>query len=232
MRALQQNVLKVKKNLVIIGYGSQGRMLKNMLEQYDFGYRFSGFLDDQIEIPRKKGDSFEAPLEYSELLLQEDVYFILAIGKVEDRFQVVKRLVDIPLERYATLIHPFAYVDKTVEIGAGTYISANAAVMHGVKVGHHTSILTGSVIEYESQIGSFVNISPNTTLCGNVCINDVSFIGAGASIIQGLTVGKRSLVGAGATVIKDIAADSIALGTPAVVKSRKKEPTLCNVYNI
>ncbi|WP_439443608.1 acetyltransferase [Listeria aquatica] len=232
MKPLQQNVSKDKKNLVIIGCGSQGRMLRNMIEQYDLGYRFLGFLDDQIELPSKKGETFEAPLEYSEFLLQEEIYFVLAIGKVEDRFQIVRRLPAIPLERYATIIHPHAYVDQTAEIGAGTYISANAAIMHGVKVGHHTSILTGSIIEYESQIGSFVNISPNATLCGNVNVNDVSFIGAGSSIIQGLTVGKRSLVGAGATVIHDIAPDSLAIGTPAVAKSRKKELDLFNAYNI
>ncbi|WP_088816289.1 MULTISPECIES: acetyltransferase [Listeria] len=230
MNRLQQSVSKDERPLVIIGCGSQGRMLRNIVEHHNLGYKFVGFLDDQITDFRGIDGGFEAPVSYSQSLLSEEVFFILAIGNVDDRYNVAKRLTHIPENRYATIIHPHAYVDHTVEIGYGTYISASVAIMHGVTVGSHTSILTGSVIEYESQIGSFVNISPNATLCGNVRVNDISFVGAGASIIQGITLGERNLIGAGATVIHDVAADSLALGTPAVVKPRKKEMTLSNVF--
>ncbi|EMG29434.1 acetyltransferase [Listeria fleischmannii] len=230
MNPRQQNDLKVERKLVIIGCGSQGRMLKNFVAHYSLGYRFIGFLDDQITTFKEVEGAFMAPLSYSYELLKDDVHFILAIGNVDDRFEVAKRVMHIPENRYATIIHPDAYVDRTVKIGAGTYISANAAIMHDVSIGHHTSILTGSVIEYESRIGSFVNISPNATLCGNVCVDDISFVGAGASIIQGITLGKRNLIGAGATVIRDVADNSLALGTPAMSKPRKTETTLFNVF--
>ncbi len=230
MNPLQQNVLKDEQPLVIIGSGSQGRMLRNIVQQNNLGYKFIGFLDDRVVEFREINGGFEAPVSYSDSLLCEDVCFILAIGNVDDRYEVAKRLTHIPESRYATIIHPHAYVDHTAKIGFGTYISASAAIMHGVTVGNHTSILTGSVIEYESRIGSFVNISPNATLCGNVCVHDISFVGAGAAIIQGITLGKRNLVGAGATVIHDVARDSLALGTPAVVRPRKKEMTLTNVW--
>ncbi|WP_163654771.1 acetyltransferase [Listeria sp. PSOL-1] len=220
MKSLQQGDIKVK-NLVIIGYGSQGRMLKNVVEQFDLGYRFLGFLDDKVLKPKTLHDGFEAPLSYSRLLANEDVYFILAIGNVEARFVVEKRL-GIPSNRYATIVHPRAYVDKTAELGAGSYVSAHATVMHGTKIGNHTTLLSNSVVEYESTISSFVNISPNATLCGNVRIQDRTFIGAGATIIQGLSVGGNSIVGAGATVIKDVPSYSLAIGVPATCHSRKK----------
>ena len=45
--------------------------------------------------------------------------------------------------------------------------------------------------------------------------NDV-FIGAGVTILKGVTIGDRAVVGAGAVVTKDILADEIWAGNPAI----------------
>ncbi|MBC1520283.1 acetyltransferase [Listeria aquatica] len=213
------------KGIVIIGSGSQGRMLQNLFKQYKLGYQFLGFLDDQHQKYEHNGQFFEAPIDYYQELLEDDVHFFLAIGNVEDRMKIASHL-KIPTEKYAIIVHPKAYVDPTVELSHGVYVSAHASIMHDVTIGEHTSIQSGAVVEYESRLNSFVNISPRATLCGNVQIADQVFIGAGATIIQGLTVAEKSIVGAGAAVIRDVPENHLALGVPAKNNMRLRSPNL------
>jgi acetyltransferase-like isoleucine patch superfamily enzyme len=44
-----------------------------------------------------------------------------------------------------------------------------------------------------------------------------AYIGAGATLLPGLTIGARAVVAAGAVVTKDVAADSLVAGVPAVI---------------
>jgi serine O-acetyltransferase len=46
-------------------------------------------------------------------------------------------------------------------------------------------------------------------------------VGAGAKILGAITIGRNSLVGANAVVVKDVPANSIATGIPAVVSPKK-----------
>lgn len=52
-----------------------------------------------------------------------------------------------------------------------------------------------------------------------------AYIGAGAIILPGITVGERAVVGAGAVVTRDVAADAVVAGVPAVPISRPAEPS-------
>jgi serine O-acetyltransferase len=56
--------------------------------------------------------------------------------------------------------------------------------------------------------------------CASVIGNNVD-IGAVAKLLGRITIGDNCLIGANAVVIRDVPANSIAVGVPAVVKSRK-----------
>ena len=43
-----------------------------------------------------------------------------------------------------------------------------AVLQEEVEVGNHSIINTACSIDHECKIANFVNISPNSTLCGNV----------------------------------------------------------------
>ena len=45
-------------------------------------------------------------------------------------------------------------------------------------------------------------------------------VGAGAVILGKITVGENSVIGANAVVLQDVPPDSVALGVPAVIKSK------------
>ena len=43
-------------------------------------------------------------------------------------------------------IHPFAYIDKNVEIGDDNVIMPNASIMSGARIGNGNTIYNGAVI--------------------------------------------------------------------------------------
>lgn len=47
-------------------------------------------------------------------------------------------------------------------------------------------------------------------------------IGTGAKLLGAIRIGNRVSIGANAVVLKDVPDDSIAVGVPAVIKSRIK----------
>lgn len=52
--------------------------------------------------------------------------------------------------------------------------------------------------------GQHIHLAPGAILCGNVCIEELGHVGAGATILQSIRVGAQVLVGAGTLVKSDI----------------------------
>ncbi|AQY52033.1 sugar O-acyltransferase, sialic acid O-acetyltransferase NeuD [Listeria weihenstephanensis FSL R9-0317] len=228
MDSFQQNATEAKKQLVIIGSGSQGRMIRNVIENFDIGFSIWGFLDDQYELSTVEEGIHRGPIEMVESLSRDaDIYFIVAIGDPENKYEMVQEL-DLAPERYATIIHPFAYVDPSTYVGYGVYVSANATVMHQGSIGNHTFILAGATLEYETSVADCVLIAANTTISGNVKIKNQVFVGAGSVITQNRCIGSNTIIGASATVLTDVPDYSIAIGTPARMKHKSDEKSAVN----
>jgi serine O-acetyltransferase len=68
--------------------------------------------------------------------------------------------------------------------------------------------------------GVVVGLSRVDDPCAPVIGNNVD-IGAGAKLLGRITIGDNCLIGANAVVIRDVPANSVAVGVPAVVKPRK-----------
>jgi UDP-perosamine 4-acetyltransferase len=113
-----------------------------------------------------------------------------------------------------------------------SHISASATVVEGVQVMHqavvHSSafvddnsiVNTGAIVEHHCVVGTSSHIAVGAVLCGNVQIGSRTHVGANATVIQGVRVGSNCIIGAGAVVLHDVPDNSIAIGVPAVVKSR------------
>jgi acetyltransferase-like isoleucine patch superfamily enzyme len=74
---------------------------------------------------------------------------------------------------------------------------------------------TASIVEHDCIMGSFTSVSPNSTLCGNVVVENMSFVGAGSTIIQNIVIEKETVVGAGSVVITKCDQNSLYVGNPA-----------------
>ena len=59
-----------------------------------------------------------------------------------------------------------------------------------------------------------------TPTSGRITIGDQVWLGAGVIVNPGVTIGDRAVIASGSVVTRDIPADSLAAGVPAVVKKR------------
>jgi serine O-acetyltransferase len=124
---------------------------------------------------------------------------------------------------------PFAityiFLSKFSQVFFGIYIGSHAQIGRRLTIEHFGCI----VIHDNAVIGDDVIIRQGVTI-GNKSIdapldaptigNRVS-IGAGAKILGAVHIGDDVQIGANAVVITDVPKNSIAVGVPAVIKSKK-----------
>ena len=174
------------------------------------GIPIDGLVDDNLSIQSLDG----FPVRHNPEGLQP---FIVTIGNCLIRKRVVERLGNIS---FGMAIHPSVIMSRTVFVGEGSVIMAGAILQTGVSVGRHSIVNTGASVDHDCLIGDFVHIAPHCTLCGEVTVEECSWIGAGTTIIQGIHIGKNCFIGAGSVVVEDIPDNVLAYGNPCKVIRR------------
>jgi acetyltransferase-like isoleucine patch superfamily enzyme len=116
-------------------------------------------------------------------------------------------------------------------IGDNVSIGTLSVVEHHVTIEDHVRIHTQVFIPEFSILKSKSWIGPNVVFTNakfpqapdvkenlkGPTICEAAKIGANSTLLPGITIGKNALIGAGSVVTKDIEADSLAMGNPAVV---------------
>jgi acetyltransferase EpsM len=108
--------------------------------------------------------------------------------------------------------------ERELVIGEGTMIAEGTILTCNISVGSHVLINVGCTISHDCIIGNYVNISPGCHLAGRVHIEDEVFVGTGVSFIPKVRIGRGSIIAAGACVTKDVPANCMVAGVPAVIK--------------
>jgi len=113
-----------------------------------------------------------------------------------------------------------AHISESATLLEGVQVM-HMAVVHSEAVVEDNSIVnTGAIVEHHCVVGASSHIAVGAVLCGNVVVGARTHVGANATILQGVRVGSDCIIGAGAVVLHDVPDNSIAVGVPAVVKSR------------
>lgn len=120
------------------------------------------------------------------------------------------------------LVHPAAYVARSVRQGQGVVIMAQAAVNPDVVLGDNVIVNTGAQIDHDCHIGDHVHVAPGAHLSGGVLVEACAHVGIGATIIQGIRIGTGAIVGAGAVVLRDVEANTTLFGAPARMIERRE----------
>ena len=207
--------------LLIVGAGGHGKVVADTA--YESGrWEKIAFLDDRYPelkssllwpVLGKIAQATEFLTEYSDM--------VIAIGNNLLRAELVYRFTKMGFFM-PTIVHPTAFVSKSVMIGAGSVVFAQVAVNAGTQIGHGSIVNTGATIDHDCLVGDGVHISPGAHLAGTVIVGNYSWLGIGSSVIQQISIGENVVIGAGAVITQNVPNDVTVVGVPGkIIKNHK-----------
>ncbi|MFD2923016.1 acetyltransferase [Halobacillus naozhouensis] len=199
--------------LILIGAGGHSKVIQDIVAE-DKDFALYAIVDDAFDDMNEVDGIIYANTSFLEGISVKNYLFCVAIGNNNIRRNLYNKF-NIPLESYATLVHPSAVISKSAKIGHGTVVMPNGVVNADTIIGNHCIVNTNSVIEHDNIIGDYVHISPNATLSGAVTVDEGTHVGAGSVVIPSKNIGSWSTVGAGSVVINNIMENVTVVGVPA-----------------
>lgn len=202
--------------IVLVGAGGFGRETAGLVASLA-GVEALGFLDDAPQLQGKTLARLGVLGSLDLLPSLPEVGVVVTMGNPRDpaiRSRTVERL-NLPPERYRTLIHPMATVGPDVEIGAGTVIHAGSVFTQDIRIGQHVAFMPNAVLTHDNVVGDFVTFGAGAMLAGAVVVEDSAYIGSGASVREGCRIGVGALVGMGSVVLDDVPDGETWAGIPA-----------------
>lgn len=203
--------------LLIVGAGGLARKTVEAVRACGDQFDLLGLLDDDRS---RHGDSTlgTTVLGGTDLVHEFPVASVVVMtGRPDDygsRARLVHRL-RLPLERYATVIHPAASLGMSVRVGGGRIILSNVVATGDVKIRVHVAIMPSVVLTNHDVIEDFATIASGVRLGGHAHIERNAYLGAGCLAREGLGIGALAFVGMGAVVTKDVPTGEMWAGCPA-----------------
>lgn len=205
------------KNLLIVGAGGAGRDTYNLAldcQANNDDFRIKGFLDDN-------SGALDGFVGYKPVInsiddykiLKDDV-FVVAIGDVQIKKIVTKKLIDKGVEFYK-LIHPLAIIAHDAKIGKGCVIMQNAFFGSKSSCGDFVLVQISAVVGHDVTIGNYCRIDCHVVLVGGIILRDDVTIHTSAVVNQKVTVEKGANVGACSFVIRNVKENTTVYGNPA-----------------
>ncbi len=139
----------MNNNLLIIGAGGHGRVVKETAEALKI-YNKIDFLDDNSELAI---GIFE---EYKKFV-DKYKYAFVALGNPELRSMWLKELSKI--YSVPTIIHPTAYVSPSAQLGTGCYVGAKAVINTRTVIKNGCIIGIGALIDHDSVVKEYSYIN-------------------------------------------------------------------------
>jgi serine O-acetyltransferase len=135
------------------------------------------------------------------------------------RYGIRSRLLRIPF----SFLYKVAY--KIIQILTGIELPCEAVIGRNFRIDHFGGIIVTGYAQFGDDCrirnGVVVGLARVEDPCGPVIGNNVD-IGAGAKVLGRIHVGDNVVIGANAVVIRDVPANSIAVGVPAVSRPRNR----------
>lgn len=152
-------------------------------------------------------------------LAHPHVWGVVAVGNPAIRRQITQRVqLANPQLRFATLVHPLAWVTSSAQVGQGSVVFAQSFISAQVQVGQHASINLACTLSHDTVLGDCVSLGPGVHLCGGVHIGHDCELGAGVNVIPNVQIESGVTVGAGAVVTRPLPEGVTAVGVPAKAK--------------
>jgi acetyltransferase EpsM len=210
------------KKLIIIGGFGNGSVVQSTVEDINDikkQWDLIGFLNDRETEPinglpvlgKINKETIDGYLE------DPNVYFFYTLISVKMNFNFLNKLTDlnIPKNRFATIIHPTAVVSKYAKIGNGTCIQSFVSVGPNTEIGNHVQIFAQSLIGHGAILDDYCYVANNACIGADVHLKEGAYLGTNATTLEFVTLGKWSITGIGTVVLKDVPDYAKMVGNPA-----------------
>ena len=206
------------KQLVIIGAGGIGRFVAEAVQMINAAaptWLVLGFLDEDLARHGSSLDGFPVLGGPDWLDARSEVEALIAINHPPEKQRLVSQLATMGFSRFASVVHPTAWLARDVVVGAGCIIYPNVSLNRGVFLGGHVTINMNCAIGHDTSVGDYSSLAPGVCTAGGTSILHGSSLGIGSVTIQGVSIGPWAVVGANAAVIQDVPAHETVVGIPA-----------------
>ena len=126
------------------------------------------------------------------------------------------------LRKVMSLVYRIAY--KCVQIATGVELPCEVDIGRNFVIDHFGGIVVSGFTKFGDdcriRTGVVIGLARVDDPCAPVIGNGVD-IGAGAKVLGRIRIGNNVLIGANAVVTCDVPDDSIAIGVPASIRSRR-----------
>lgn len=208
------------KELIILGSGNVAEDILDIIYDINsikFEYQCIGLLDDDSSRWGQKIDGIEilGPLKIAKEY--HDVFFVNSIGS-HTNFWKKKNIIstlNLPVSRFATLIHPSAGISRSLEIGAGSVVMRNVSIGPNVSIGYHVLVHPNVLIVHNDTIGDYTCIMGGSIISGNVNIGESCWLAPNCAITGNIEIGRHALIGMGSSVLANVSEACVAVGSPA-----------------
>ena len=207
-------------DVVIFGAGGLGRLVLDILRQ-GRPCRPVAFLDSDADLHGTSVDGLPVAggIDHVADLMRAGVAGgVVAIGDNHTRVAIASELRRRGL-RLVSAIHPLVSISPTARMSEHVIMGPRVTICVHARIGPHTVLSSGSIIEHDNTIGQGVFLHPAVRLAGTVTVEDFAILGIGACVIPGRRIGADASVAPGAVVIRDVAPATAVAGVPAVPHS-------------
>ena len=216
------------KVIIFGGYGN-GTVIAQIIEDINKEkqqWELLGFMDD-FESGPINGYPILGKVDHESVkkyLEKEDVYFFYSLISARLNFKHISKLHNllIPLERFATLIHPKAVVSKDATIGHGVSIQAFSIVGPNARMGNFIQVYGHATIGHNCIVEDYAYVTSNSIVGAHVHLKQGAFLGVNSTTLDRVTIGEWSLVGQHSNVIRDVPDYTKVVGNPARIIGETK----------
>lgn len=189
-------------------------------------YEVAGILDDNSSLHGTSVEGFPVLGPLEQVHSHEDASFVLCIGSYRTRlvrYEILRRL-DLPRERYATLIHPAVKIYSSATVGLGCVIHSGVLIFNNSVLEDFVLVYPNTVIGARNLICEGALVTSMVSTSTNVIIGSYSHLGTGSSVAEFVRIGPGAQVGLGSLVMKDIPPGVFCLGNPLRFLDRAEVP--------
>jgi sugar O-acyltransferase (sialic acid O-acetyltransferase NeuD family) len=193
--------------LFVVGAGGAGREALDIAAAC--GRTVIAFLDEYRAGEKVRGLEVLPPLE-----APAGASYVLAIADARVRGRLAGTLDQAGLMP-TQLVHPRSVVGAECALGPGFLAHANVLISSEVSAGAHCQVHYNASVGHDCVLGDRVTVLPGANVAGAVLLGTGVLVGSGAVVLQGLVIGEGAVVGAGAVVTRDVAPNTVVVGSPA-----------------